>query len=155
VIVVEPGSVMIGNGEERTERPAARQLARWFEGEGWEARVEPIPGTFVHLDVLVAIVAPKLAAVCTEVVSGGLVSWLREKGFGIVEVPAADAFHLGVNVISLGGDRILSGEGATLLNTQLRAHGLELLTPDLSMFTLGGGGAHCLGQGLRREPAAT
>ncbi len=155
VIVVEPGSVMIGNGEERTERPAARQLARWFEAEGWEARVEPIPGTFVHLDVLVAIVAPKLAAVCTEVVSGGLVSWLREKGFGIVEVPAADAFHLGVNVISLGGDRILSGEGATLLNTQLRAHGLELLTPDLSMFTLGGGGAHCLGQGLRREPAAT
>ena len=33
----------------------------------------------------------------------------------------------------------------------MRAHGLELLDPDLEMFTLGGGGAHCLGQAVRRE----
>jgi N-dimethylarginine dimethylaminohydrolase len=153
VMVVEPGVALIGTGEERTENPAARQLAAWFEAEGWEARVEPIPGVFVHIDVLVAIVAPKLAAVCTEVVSGGLVRWFESKGFEILDVPAADAFHLGVNAISLGDDRVLSGVGATSLNAQMSARGLELLTPDLSMFTLGGGGAHCLGQALRREPA--
>jgi arginine deiminase len=33
----------------------------------------------------------------------------------------------------------------------MRAHGLELLAPELDAFTLGGGGAHCLGQALRRE----
>jgi N-dimethylarginine dimethylaminohydrolase len=33
----------------------------------------------------------------------------------------------------------------------LRARGLEVIEVDLSMFTLGGGGAHCLGQALRRE----
>jgi N-dimethylarginine dimethylaminohydrolase len=153
VMVVEPGVALIGTGEERTEGQTARQLAGWFESEGWEARVEPIPGVFVHIDVLCAIVAPKLAAVCTEVVSGGLVGWFEAKGFEILDVPASEAFELGVNAISLGDDRVLSGAGARSLNEQMSARGLELLTPDLSMFTLGGGGAHCLGQALHREPA--
>jgi N-dimethylarginine dimethylaminohydrolase len=153
VMVVEPGVALIGSGEERTDSQAARQLAAWFEAEGWEARVEPIPGVFIHIDVLAAIVAPKLAAVCTEVVSGGLVRWFEAKGFEILDVPQADAWTLGVNAMSLGDDRVLSGAGATSLNEQMRARGLELLTPDLSMFTLGGGGAHCLGQALHREPA--
>lgn len=154
VMVVEPGCVVIGNGEERTERPAALQLAAWFEAEGWEARVEPIPGIFVHIDVLMAIVAPKVAAVCTEIASGGLVRWLTEKGFEILEVPVEDAFELGVNAMCLGNDRVLTGSRARSLNEQMEALGLDLVAPDLEMFTLGGGGAHCLGQALRREPAA-
>jgi N-dimethylarginine dimethylaminohydrolase len=153
IMVVEPGTVVIGNGEERTESSAAHQLAGWFEAEGWEARVEPIPGVFVHIDVLMAVVAERLAAVCVELVSSGLVSWLRQKGFEILEVPPQDAFHLGVNAISLGGDRVLTGAKARSLNEQMRAHGLELFAPDLEMFTLGGGGAHCLGQALHRDPA--
>lgn len=152
VMIVEPGCVVIGNGEERTERPAAEQLAAWFQAEGWEARIEPIPGMFVHIDVLLAIVAPKLAAVCVEIASGGLVAWLEQKGFEILPVPAEDAFKLGVNAISLGDDRVLTGAGADSLNGQMAAHGLELVAPDLEMFTLGGGGAHCLGQALRRDP---
>ena len=38
VMIVEPGTVLIGVGEERTQEPAARQLAGWFEEQGWEAR---------------------------------------------------------------------------------------------------------------------
>jgi arginine deiminase len=153
VIIVEPGVVLIGAGEERTEHEAARQLAAWFGGQGWEARVEPIPGRFVHIDVLVSILADRLAAVCVEVVSAGLVGWLRERGFELLDVPAADALRLGVNAISLGAGRVLSGAGASGLNEALRARGLEVLAPQLDAFTLGGGGAHCLGQALRREPA--
>ena len=33
----------------------------------------------------------------------------------------------------------------------MRARGLTVQELDLSMFTLGGGGAHCLAQALRRE----
>ena len=155
VMIVEPGRVVIGTGESRTQEPAARQLAGWFEENGWEARVEPIPGLFVHIDVLLAVVAEKLAAVCTDVLSHSLVRWLREIGFELIEVPLAAAFELGVNAVSLGGDRVLSGGRATGLNEALRANGLEVLDPDLEMFTLGGGGAHCLGQALRRERAGT
>ncbi len=152
VMIVEPGCVVIGSGESRTELPAARQLAAHFESEGWEARVEPIPGHFLHIDVLMAVIAPKLAAVCSEYASGGLVRWLRGKGFELLDVPGEDAWSLGVNAMSLGADRVLTGAAATALNDQLAAHGLELIAPELDMFTLGGGGAHCLSQALRRDP---
>jgi N-dimethylarginine dimethylaminohydrolase len=154
VIVMEPGRVLIGCGEARTQEPAAAQLAGWFEQQGWEARVEFFPGRYVHLDVLVSVVAEKLAAVCLEVISGSLAAWLRGAGFELIEVPEEQAFLLGVNAMALGDGRVLSSSGATVLNDGLRAHGLDVLTPDLEMFTLGGGGAHCLGQALRRERIA-
>jgi N-dimethylarginine dimethylaminohydrolase len=151
VVIVEPGAVLIGFGETRTLEPAARQLAGWFEEDGWEARVQPIPDRFVHMDVLVSILAEKLAAVCAEVLPSGAVEWLRGRGFEIIEVSAEHAFALGANAISLGDDRVLSAAGAGELNEALRARGLTVIDPDLSMFTLGGGGAHCLAQALRRE----
>jgi N-dimethylarginine dimethylaminohydrolase len=154
VLIVEPGCMLIGNGEERTQAPAARQLAGWMEAEGWEVRIEPIPGQFVHVDVLVSILAPKLAAVCVDVASSGLVAWLRGKGFEILEVSLHDALNLGVNAISLGDDRVLSSAGSQKLNEVLRSRGLEVLDPELSMFTMGGGGAHCLAQALRRDAAS-
>ncbi len=49
---------------------------------------------------------------------------------------------------------MLSAAGAGALNEAMRAHGLTVYEPDLSMFTLGGGGAHCLAQALRRERLA-
>jgi N-dimethylarginine dimethylaminohydrolase len=46
---------------------------------------------------------------------------------------------------------VISAGAATKLNEALGARGIEVLTPDLEIFTLGGGGAHCLGQALSRE----
>lgn len=155
VIIVEPGKVLIGNGEERTTQAGAAQLGGWFEELGWEVRIEPIPSHFVHIDVLVSILAPKLAAVCVEASSTGLVRWLRKDlGFEILEVSVEDAFGLGVNAISLGDERVISTKRSERLNAQLRSLGLSVFDPDLEMFTLGGGGAHCLAQALRRERMA-
>jgi N-dimethylarginine dimethylaminohydrolase len=152
VTIVEPGCMLIGNGEERTQIQAANQLTGWLREEGWEVRIEPIPGQFVHIDVLVSILAPKLAAACVEAASSGLVAWLRAKDFEILEVSLEDAFRLGVNAMSLGGDRVISTRHSERLNDAMRSHGLEVLDPDLSAFTAGGGGAHCLAQALRRDP---
>ena len=151
-MIVEPGRVLIGDGEGRTEEAAARQLAELFEAEGWESRIERFPEEYVHIDVLVCVLAEKLAAVCIEVVSGSLVDWLRGLGFELIEVSAGDAFRLGVNAISLGAERVLSASGAAALNEAMRARGLEVLEVELEAFTLGGGGAHCLAQALHREP---
>jgi N-dimethylarginine dimethylaminohydrolase len=151
VMIVEPGTVLIGSGETRTQEVAARQLADWFGEDGWEARVQPIPERYVHIDVLVAVLAEKLAAVCTEALPAGAVQWLRDKGFDLIDVSAEQAFTLGVNAISLGEERVISASGAQELNDELRARGITVIEVDVSMFTLGGGGAHCLGQALRRE----
>jgi arginine deiminase len=152
VMIVEPGRVLIGNGEARTQEPAALQLAGWFEAEGWEARVEKFPEEYVHIDVLVAVLAERVAAVCADAVSSELVRWLDGLGFELIPVPASAAMRLGANAISLGEGRVLSSAGATPLNEEMRALGLEVIEPELDMFTLGGGGAHCLAQALRREP---
>ena len=40
-MIVEPGVAVIGNGEERTQEPAAKQLAGWLEADGCEVRIEP------------------------------------------------------------------------------------------------------------------
>jgi N-dimethylarginine dimethylaminohydrolase len=154
VVIVEPGRLLIGNGEERTEGAAARQLGGWFEELGWEVRIEPIPSHFVHIDVLVSVLAPKLAAVCVEAASTGLVRWFEGLGFEILDVSIEDAFGLGVNAISLGEDRVISTRRSERLNERLRSLGLTVFDPDLEMFTLGGGGAHCLAQPLRRERVA-
>jgi N-dimethylarginine dimethylaminohydrolase len=151
VMIVEPGCVLIGYCEARTQEAGARQLASFYEAEGWEARVQPFSARYVHIDVLVAVLSEKLAAVCEEAVPAGLIRWLREKGIEIIPIPEEQAFALGVNAMSLGDGQVLSGAGASTLNAGLRAHGLTVLEPELSMFTLGGGGAHCLAQALRRE----
>ena len=145
------GGAVIGAGEARTQEQAAAQLAAWMAEDGWDVRVEPIPERFVHIDVLIAVLAKRLVAVCAEALSGGVVAWLRDRGFELIEVSAEDAFDLGANAISLGAERVLSIATAESLNAAMRAHGLTVQELDLSMFTLGGGGAHCLAQALRRE----
>jgi N-dimethylarginine dimethylaminohydrolase len=151
VMIIEPGRVLIGHSEARTQEPAARQLASIFERQGWEARLQAFPEKYLHIDVLVSVPAEKLAAVCVEVVSPELVEWLRSIGFELIEVSAEDAFELGANAMSLGAGRVISPAGATSLNEAMRARGLEVLDPELDSFTLGGGGAHCLAQALRRR----
>jgi N-dimethylarginine dimethylaminohydrolase len=151
VMILEPGLAVIGAGGARTQERAAEQLAGWLREDGWEVRVEPIAERWVHIDVLVGLVAERLVAAAVDALSHGFVAWLRVHGFELIEVAAEDAFTLGANAISLGADRVLSAAGAAGLNDALRARGLEVLAPDLEMFTLGGGGAHCLGQALRRE----
>jgi N-dimethylarginine dimethylaminohydrolase len=151
VMILEPGLAVIGAGAARTQEAAAEQLAGWLREDGWEVRVEPIAERWVHIDVLIGLVAERLVAAAVDALSHGFVTWLRGKGFELIEVATEDAFTLGANAISLGDGRVISGAGADRLNDALRAAGLEVLDPDLEMFTRGGGGAHCLGQALRRE----
>ena len=151
VMVLEPGCAVIGAGEARTQDRAAHQLAGWLAEDGWEVRVEPIPERFVHIDVLLGVLAERLVAACTDVLGSGFVAWLRSRGFDLIEVPAQEAFELGANAISLGDERVLSTPSASSLNAAMRAHGLTVEEVDLSMFTLGGGGPHCLVQALRRR----
>jgi N-dimethylarginine dimethylaminohydrolase len=105
----------------------------------------------VHIDVLACMLGEKLAAVCVEQVGTGFVRWLEGRGVEIVPVSLEAALTLGVNGVCLGGDRVLSTAESRDLNERLRALGLTVYDPELSSFTLGGGGAHCLMQALRRE----
>ncbi len=154
VNVIEPGCVLIGwEGDEgRSQESAALQLKSWFEAEGWEVKLADIDPFYVHIDLMVVMLAPKLAAVCLESTDPEVVEWLESKNIEIVSVPFQDTLDLGCNVVALGNDRILLPEKSTVLKEKARAHGLEVFDPDVSMITPGGGGVHCMCQALRRDP---
>ncbi len=150
--VIEPGCVLIGYCGERTQEQSARQVGAWFEARDWEVRLQPIAEHYVHIDLMVCMLGQKLAAVCFETTDDDVIGWLQAKGIELIPVSYRDTMKLGCNVVALGNDRILSTLESTDLNGKLRAMGFTVYDPDVTMFTLGGGGVHCMCQSLRRDP---
>ncbi len=150
--VIEPGCVLIGYGGERTQEHSARQVGQWFEKEDWEVKIIDFDEFYVHIDLMVCMVAEKLAAVCLETTDAQVVRWLKDKNIEIIPVSFEDTMALGCNVMALGNDAVISTAQSQDLNQQLRARGFPVYEPDISQFTLGGGGVHCMAQPLRRDP---
>ncbi|QTN37509.1 amidinotransferase [Cognatishimia activa] len=151
--IIEPGRILIGYCGERSEKEGSEQVAEFVRAEGWEAVVAPISREFVHMDGLIVPLAEKLAVACIDAMEPWLVDIVKGWGIEIVDVSYREAKNLGVNLVALGNGKVLSMAGATDLNAKMRALGFEVYDPDMSMFTLGGGGVHCLSQALCREDA--
>ena len=149
--IIAPGSVLIGYTGLRCEEVSAKQIGGWMEKEGWEVRYAPIDPFYVHIDLMVCMLAERAAAVCLETTDPEIVKWLEGKGIEIVPVSFRDTMNLGCNVMSLGNDRILAPEHSHDLKQKLRALGFEIYDPDVSCFTKGGGGVHCMAQSIRRD----
>lgn len=149
--VIEEGCVLIGCGGARTQEEGARQVGGWFEAEGWEVRLAFIDEYYVHIDLMVVPVAPKLTAVCLACTEPGIVDWLRAKGHDIIDVPFQDTMALGCNFMSLGGDRVIAPKTSQALIGQLKARGFEVAEVDMSEISKTGGGIHCMAQALKRE----
>ena len=151
--VIEPGCALIGweGSEGRSEESAALQVKRWMESEGWEIMTADIDPFFVHIDIMVVMLAEKLAAVCTETTDEKIISWLKGKRIRIIPVPFKETMNLGCNVVALGDDRVLLPKAASTLKKALKAEGFTIFDPDVEMITQGGGGLHCMCQSLRRK----
>ena len=150
-VILEPGKVLIGFCGERSEKEGAEQIAQMVRREGWEALTVPINREFVHIDGLVVPLDEKLLVSCLDALEPWVVDQLKAWGFSFVDVPYREAKNLGVNLVALGNHKVLSMQGANELNAKMRALGFEVYDPDMSMFTLGGGGVHCLSQALCRD----
>ena len=150
--IIEPGAVLIGYTGLRCEEVSAKQIGGWMQKEGWEVKYAPIDPFYVHIDLMVCMLADKCAAVCLDTTEPDVVAWLRAKKIEIIPATFAETMALGCNVVALGDDRVLSTAGATDLNGKMRAHGFKVYDPDMTMFTWAGGGVHCMAQPLRRDP---
>ena len=128
--VIEEGCVLIGCGGARTQEEGARQVQAWFEAEGWEVRLAFIDEYYVHIDLMVVPIAPKLTAVCLACTEPAIVDWLRAKGHEIIDVPFPDTMALGCNFMSLGGDRVIAPTSSQSLIGQLKARGFEVVGPE-------------------------
>ena len=152
--VIEPGCLLLGweGPEGRSSEEGARQIAGWMEAEGWEVIMMDIDPYYVHIDLMVVMLAPKLAAVCIECTDPKVVEWLKSKKIDIIEVPFVETMALGCNVVALGEDRILLPAASKTLKAALKARGFTIYDPELDMITQGGGGVHCMCQSLIRDP---
>jgi N-dimethylarginine dimethylaminohydrolase len=151
--IIADGAVLIGYTDHRSEEVSARQIAEWVRAEGWEVKFAPIDQFYVHIDLMVCMLNERCAAVCLDTTDDNIVDWLKAKGIEIIPVSFRETMGLGCNVVALGRDRILSTSGAKDLNGKLRAAGFTVYDPDMTMFTLAGGGVHCMCQPLQREAA--
>ncbi|MBT8436774.1 MAG: amidinotransferase [Gammaproteobacteria bacterium] len=151
--IIKPGVALVGYTDHRSEGVAARQVANWFIDEGWEIKFAPIDPFYVHIDLMVCMLTENCAAVCLETTDDDIVEWLRKMGIEILPATFEETMALGCNVVALGNDKVLSTLLAKDLNQKMRAIGLEVYDPDMTMFTWAGGGVHCMCQPLRRDPA--
>ena len=151
--MIEPGvrADRVHRHARRGGRLPARSAAGWSD-EGLEVKYAPIDEYYVHIDLMVCMLAEKLAAVCLDTTDPDIVRWIEGRGIEIVPVGFRETMALGCNVVALGGDRVLSTTAAPELNARLRALGFEVYDPDMSQFQLAGGGVHCMCQPLRRDP---
>ncbi len=152
-MVLEPGVILCGYTGERTSEEGLAQMQSWVEAEGWEFKSYQFDPYFLHLDVKVAMLSEKLAAVCTEAVEDELLGWFKSRGIEIIDISYRSVLELGVNIVALGNDKVLVPKASQELIEKARAHGLEVFDPDMSMFTSGGGGVHCMCQPLSRDDA--
>lgn len=151
--IIRPGVALVGYTDHRSEGVAARQVGQWFIDEGWEIKFAPIDPFYVHIDLMVCMLTENCAAVCLETTDDDIVDWLKQQKIEIVPVTFEETMALGCNVVALGNDKVLSTLVAKDLNQKMRAIGLEVYDPDMTMFTWAGGGVHCMCQPLRRDPA--
>ena len=152
--VIEEGCVLIGCGGSRTQEAGARQVANWFEAEGWEVRLAFFDEYYVHIDLMVVPIAEKLTAICLDCTEPGIVDWLKAKGHDIIDVPFRQTMELGCNLMSLGRDRVIVPTASTTLSENLRARGFDVTCVETAEISKTGGGIHCMAQALRREKAA-
>jgi N-dimethylarginine dimethylaminohydrolase len=144
-------AALIGYTDHRSEHVAAKQIAGWFEDEGWEIKWAPIDQFYVHIDLMVCMLNERCAAVCLDTTEDDIVDWLKRKKIEIIPASFKETMALGCNVVALGRDRILSTAGARDLNKKLKAAGFTVYDPEMTMFTWAGGGVHCMAQPLRRQ----
>ena len=149
--VIEEGCVLIGCGGARTQEEGARQVASWFEAEGWEVRLAFFDEYYVHIDLMVVPIAEKLTAVCLDCTESGLVDWLKAKGHEIIDVPFRQTMELGCNLMSLGNDRVIVPTASITLSESLKARGFDVTCVDTAEISKTGGGIHCMAQALRRD----
>jgi N-dimethylarginine dimethylaminohydrolase len=102
---------------------------------------------------MVAMLAEKLAAVCTQAVDPELLAFFKRRNIEIIDISFSQLGQLGVNVVALGNERVILPSESRELKEKCRAHGLEVFDPDISMITPAGGGIHCMCQALKRDPA--
>ena len=152
VAVLAPGLVAIGYSGDRTDDAGACAIADLFEEHRWEVIFCRFDRRFLHLDSLFTMIDRKRAVACVEELEDSFLFGMLEHGIELIPVPREEVSRLGVNLVGLGGGRVLSAADNVRVNCLLTRMGYDVMPIDVSQFTRCGGGIHCLTNPLFRLP---
>lgn len=147
---VDNKTLAVGVGA-RSTMEAVESAREMLAPEGIELIPVEFDPKYLHLDLLFVMLGEKLCIACPEGLPQDFLQLLGKKRIEIIEVSASDAMELKNNVLAIDGNRVLSFAENAEVNRRIKAHGFEILTPHLSMFTMGGGGPRCLTFPLERD----
>jgi len=121
--------------------------------EPFDIKVIPVKfkAKWNHLDIIFSVVAPKIVMLCPEALPDDFLKYLRQEKYEIITIPGDAVFAGTINLLALGDEKVLSFKENKIGNEKLRALGLEVFSPPLSQFLMGGSGPHCLSFELIRE----
>ena len=140
-----------GQGE-RSTWPGIRNAQEIFKPHGIKVHGIEIPTKWTHIDGVFAPIARGLAVIIKEEVPDWFLGFLEGRDYELVDIPAKEVDGtLGLNLLCLGNDRVLSFKTNTYVNGVLRGLGLKVYDPDLTEFVDRGGGPHCLTFELERD----
>jgi len=146
---LDENTFVLGNGNRSTY--AGFENAKEILAEyGRQVFVIEFLSKWNHLDMIFQPVAEKLAVICEDAVPDYFLGILDVLGWELIKVRGDYARRCEINMLALGGDRVLSFRG-NRLNEALRAHGLTVYDPEYSFFADAGGGPHCSTFELERE----
>lgn len=147
---LDENTFVIGNGN-RSTYSGFENAKEILSGYGERVFVVEFLSKWNHLDVIFQPIADKLAVVCQDAVPGYFVGLLDALDWELIKVPADYAWKCEINVLALGGGKVLSFRG-NRINEALKDRGLEVFDPEFSYFTAQGIGPHCSTLELEREP---
>jgi N-dimethylarginine dimethylaminohydrolase len=135
----------------RSDWEGVYAAARILEPLGYTVVGVQLASRNLHLDMAFNIVAPGLAVCATEQMPEFFLRMLHKRGFELIDVPSEGVFLHHCNIQCLGEDRVLTFAGNRAVNARLQAHGLKVITPELTQILKGGGGPHCMTFPLLRD----
>jgi len=153
---VDAKTVLVGHGI-RANEEGCRQVKETLREIGVEDFLElPVPEGYAHIDSIITLVRPDLAAIDARYVPEDVVATLRAKGISVVAAPdPAELDELALNVVALAPGHIVMAAGNPNTRGFLEENGVRVEEVDVSEILKGWGSIHCMTAVLRRAPIAS
>lgn len=136
---------------DRTDIAGFESVRAQLSDLGYEMTPVFVDRKYLHIDIIINIIAKKTVIICPELLSDGIVQRFRRRGFQMIEITKEEVVDYAANIQGLGDGKVISADTNTRTNQRLRDLGFEVIEVDISEIVKGGGGIHCMTFPLERE----
>ncbi len=143
-------TIAIGMAD-RTNETGVAEIREQLKAYGYRVLGVPLNPDYLHLDMCFNLVDDHLAVAYREGLPECFLEELKKKEIEIISVPEEAIFAHGCNLQAIGAHRVISLAGNRRVNDALCAHGMEVISLDITEILKAGGGPHCMTFPLIRE----